>query len=177
MNKIRVKRGQVWSEMHRFLWYFSVFGCFILVFFWYSSITERFGSKRVYMHVLTKAWGFCLVQSPLGMFFRKFMFISYGMLLDARYWICAQWLWIQCIRWINIYCYKFYMLVWLTNSFSIANALQYFRMSFLGTSHLLLCLAFPFRLFTINSIIVICIAALRCSVSYWILEKCDFTRK
>lgn len=135
MNKIRVKRGQVWSEMHRFLWYFSVFGCFILVFFWYSSITERFGSKRVCMHVLTKAWGFCLVQSPLGMFFRKFMFISYGMLLDARYWICTQWLWIQCIRWINIY--KFYMLVWLTNSFSIANALQYFRMSFLGTSHLL----------------------------------------
>lgn len=109
------------------MFYFS----FLLVFEHYRTIRYHQACVCVRMHVLTKAWGFCLVQSPLGMFFKKFMFISYGMLLDLRYWICTQWLWIQCIRWINIYCYKFYMLVWLTNSFSIANALQYFRMSFL----------------------------------------------
>lgn len=45
---------------------------------------------------------------------------------------------LQSIRWINIYCYKFYMHVWLTNLFSMANAPQYFLHRFLPFCALLL---------------------------------------
>lgn len=99
---------------------------------------------------------------------------------------CTQWLWIQSIRWINIYCYKFYMLVWLTNLFSMADALQYFR-CWVFSAHCF----FPFLSFALLSIpfhvvsnglsaitSVIVIVALRCAAHLCSsLEKCEFHTK
>lgn len=45
-------------------------------------------------------------------------------------WTSSMREWIQSIRWINIYCYKFYMHVWLTNLFSMANVRAIFSVGF-----------------------------------------------